>query len=377
MFVWLALLISVLTCAICLIWHKRVHWAELIIPFVTTFSIILISKSCAVDSLTWDEEWLGGYVERVEYYEDWDEWVKRTCSYTTCSGTGKTRSCTTHYYDCSFRRYHPEHWVAVTSLHDFEISKQRYDKLCKQFGGKSIFKDMHRGYYTNDGDSYFTMWNWEKETIEPVAEAHHYENRPQAALNIFKYERPDSIDIKRYRLFDYPKIVDHKQPTLLGYADKNAQIQLHYFNGVYGAKKQVRIFVLVFESLPREAGIAQENYWAGGNKNEFVVCVGKYGDEIRWAHTFSWTDEKMLDARVRHEIESLSQFDATRIVNIAAAAVLPLWKRKEFSDFNYLTVNPTPNQTFWIFFWAIISQIGVGLFIVLNPIDKDGIDSYY
>jgi hypothetical protein len=57
---------------------------------------------------------------------------------------------------------------------------------------------MHRRYYTDDGDSYFTVWGGQKETVEPVAEMHPYENRPQASLNVFKYEIPDSADIKRF-----------------------------------------------------------------------------------------------------------------------------------------------------------------------------------
>ena len=83
------------------IWKHRLHWLEIIIPVAIAAIVIGIMKYAMVQSLTSDTEYLSEYVVRAEYYEDWDEWIKKTCSYTTCTGTGKNRRCTTHHYDCS------------------------------------------------------------------------------------------------------------------------------------------------------------------------------------------------------------------------------------------------------------------------------------
>jgi hypothetical protein len=333
-------------------------------------------KSCAVDSLTWDTEYLGGYIQRVEHYDRWNERV--SCRHpiycTRCNGAGKNRFCYTyvcghiHPYDVDD---HPEHWVAVTTFGGFGITQERYRKLKLQFGGDELFQDMHRKYHTIDGDMHYVDWDKQVQSIEPCVETEHYENRPQASHNVFHYEPLDSTDRKRYGVYEYPSIYDNKQHVLLGITDRVAEQKLHYFNGVFGKSKQVRLYVLIFHNLPREAGIAQEHHWANGNKNEIVVCVGKRGDKVAWVHPFSWTDNKELLVETQHGIESLSTFDADSIADISITTAHKWWKRKSFHDFDYLDIPLTGIQLFWIYFTTVAVNIAVAIFVVKNEVDPE------
>ena len=77
-----------------------------------------------------DTEYLGDYVTKVRHYDEWDEWVHRTCTRTYKVGN-TTRTQT---YDCSYRRYHPEKWSYFDSRGNehFIYSKKEFDIIKKQ-----------------------------------------------------------------------------------------------------------------------------------------------------------------------------------------------------------------------------------------------------
>lgn len=67
-------------------------------------------------------------------------------------------------------------------------------------------------------------------------------------------------------------------------------------------KHQVRVWVLLFNNLPRETGLLQEAYWVNGNKNELVICIGLNEDKIMWSHIFSWTESQTIKIELRNFI---------------------------------------------------------------------------
>ena len=95
---------------------------------------------------TTDTEYYGGYIVKVRHYDEWDEWIERTC--TRQVPIGKDKDGNTIYkeeeYDCSYRQYHPEYWVYVTNLSNFEIplSDKLFEYIRKRFGSPMVFVDM-------------------------------------------------------------------------------------------------------------------------------------------------------------------------------------------------------------------------------------------
>lgn len=364
--------------------HKVVWW-ELIIPMALSVLLVLLAKWMCVSSLTSDTEWWGGYVEDVRYYEPWDEEVpcshpKYCNEYNSCCSKDSNGNCQSCYEEvqCGWQHaydvdYHHEYWQANTTLGGYLINKKRYEELVRQFGTGKIFVDMHRDYHSIDGDMYKCDWDGGDATLEPVAQAHTYENRPQASHSLYHYDKLDSIDIRTYKPFDYPPVINQfHQQVLLGYNDQAAERRLQVLNSRLGHNKQVRVFLLIFHDHSREVGLKQEQYWEGGNKNELVVCVGvDNSNEVMWSHPFSWTDQIEVKLKIKNAIEEMNHFDINETINVINEEVNSEWVRKEFHDFDYLNIEPTMTQSIWILIITLLVNGGLAVWVVLNDFEAD------
>ncbi len=57
-----------------------------------------------------------------------------------------------------------------------------------------------------------------------------------------------------------------------------------------GSTRNIRMWVLLFQSQPLEAALAQEARWVGSKKNELVLCISIDTENvIQRGHCFSWT----------------------------------------------------------------------------------------
>jgi len=362
------LLVPILMGVVLIAFYKhKVLWWELVIPVVYTVIFIAIAKWIAVTSLTTDTEYHSGYVGEVVYYEDWNERIHRTC----CHKCGKSTCC----HDCSYTLYHPERWEVRTTVGSFGISKQRYQKLMQQFKAKPTFRDMHRHYYTDDGDAYYGAWPGDDESLEPAVSTDTYENRPKASLSLFHYTPLDTTELKVHKPMIYPDIYDvYRQDCLLGIDDKAAHRKLQILNSRLGIPRGVKAFIIVYVDKPREAAIAQERFWEGGNRNEIVLCIGVDANyNVQWAHDFSWTDRQDFKVEVRSfaEQQSGTALKLEPIIDFMYQEVNTRWKEKDFKDFDYIHIEPTANQVIWIAILTIITNVLIGWWIVANEFDNE------
>jgi len=372
--IYIFLLVPVLMGAILILFfRKHVIWWELAIPMVYTIVFIVVAKFLAIESLTHDIEWLGGYVTEARYYEPWNERV--SCRHPIYCTRSCGKNCTTTYI-CGYMHaydvdYHPEYWEVITTLRTFEISQTKYNNLVRQFKSTPKFYDMHRNYHDIDGDMYHSDWRGDDEGLEPVVVTESYENRPKAALNVFHYDPVDTFEIKTYKPFDYPPIMEiFHQQCLLGIQDVKAHKELQILNSRLGSPMQIRVFIAIFKNLPREAGFVQERYWQGSNKNEFVLCIGiNDSNEVKWAYDFSWTDKQDIKIESRKFVEDQKTLDLTKIVHYLNDEIIMKWKRKDFKDFDYLTIEPTIGQSITILILILITNGLIGWWIVVNEIE--------
>lgn len=350
MIIWLALIVPFLFSLFLSIKYKhKVIWQELLIPIGACVLLIIIFKSIGTYSLVKDYEYWGGYVKEVRHYEDWNEYIHQTCEDCSTDSDGNT-TCTT--YDCSYVDYHPEEWHAYDNNGIyFSINKKLYNKLVKQFDNIS-FVDLERHYYTNDGDMYGSIWDGKYKSFEFCATKHTYENKVQASNSIFNYPNVDEEEISQYKLYNYPEITSwNKLPTIIGYKeykqDEELSKKFDWLNGILGKDKQVKVWVLLYKDAPRQVGLLQEALWKGGNKNEFNIAISlDKNNNIQWCHVFSWTEVQILKVDTRTFVEGMEKLDLYKLVGFLYKNIDAKWKRKEFKDFDYLTVEPP--------FWCII-----------------------
>lgn len=382
MVIWFAVLIP-LAGAAALYWifhHKVVLWEAGVMVGVPVL-LIACAKGCSEYSQTRDTEYWGGYVTSAEYFEDWNERVSCrhpiSCShptYSTDSNGRRYQSGYAHmndgYYHLYDVDYHPERWEVHTSVGESRsISQGWFENLCKQFGNRK-FVDLHRSYHTNDGDKYVTAFMGEAEKLEAVTVERSYENRVQASQSVFNFKEVNPQD---YGLFQYPAIHGFRQQCVLGPgATEVSERKFQYLNATLGAPKQVRLYVLIFQGKPIQAAMEQEGFWKRGNKNELVTCVGVDQDlAVQWAHVFSWSESDDLKIEARNQIMGMKNLDLVAYADWLGPAVQEKWRRKKFEDFSYLTVEPTTTAVVWTFILTLLVTVGIGIWAVLNPIDRE------
>ena len=149
-------------------------------------------------------------------------------------------------------------------------------------------------------------------------------------------------------------------------------------------------------------GIMQENYWVRGNMNELVLCIGKSGEEIQWAHAFSWATSDVLTVEVRNAVLDLYTYrdttiagqklpvlnigmdDQTKRVKDSKTPVLTeqtwddlyVWlnnnlqrfERRTFDEFEYVKIIPSKKAKIFIYILALLISIGVNIWVTSNDI---------
>lgn len=138
---------------ITLVKHKIVWW-EICLLFGASIIISLITQTLIINLLTTDTEYWGNIAFEARYYEDWNEYIHKTCSTTNCTGSGKNEKCTTTYEDCSYVQYHPKRFILKYADDKINISESEYNHLIIQWKCAPEFQNLHRSYHTNDGDLY-------------------------------------------------------------------------------------------------------------------------------------------------------------------------------------------------------------------------------
>ena len=448
--VYLALLIPLLVTGVFYLFKKHEFtWWEFFIPIASVALIIFISVKVAEKSATNFTEFWGSTVTKVVEEEPYNYWQHQTCTRTYTDGNGNTR---TETYDCSHQVDVGPSWTAVTNLgEEISITEKFHDELVAQFGtGKKVTKTRknHSSRSRCAGskgtkfqgqtvgktsDILTTKWGGEDHTRKAYVSQHKYENRIKASdLSIFNIQVVKKSMVDSLGLFEYPNRGSKNQtrtktnrkgvtkyggwefPTILGDENLNVsestQEKFRRLNGKFGVSNQMRLWILVFEDADPMAGKMQENYWVRGNMNELVLCIGKSGQEIQWAHAFSWATSNTLTVEVRNAVLDLYTYkdtviagqklpvleigmdDQTKKVKDSKTPVLTeqTWddlynwlndnlhqfERRTFDEFEYVKVVPSKKAKIFIYVLALVIAIGVNIWVTNNEIYEGSTNNF-
>lgn len=336
---------------------------SLLLFFALKYSFVYISSL--------DKEYLSDLVNKITYYEDWDETVMVTHTRTVSCGNGKTR---TETYVVPERRYHPKRYVYETVTGETnDVSEDEYKLICYKLNMPAVFKDMHRSYRSKDGDAYVTSWNRTRENSYPVTWTHLYQNKVKASsYSIFKYGNMSEEEIKENKLFDYPEIKNNDQNPILGFNATDTDIDaVRYLNGYRGPKNQIHVFILCFNNPSLEVAEMQKAYWQGGNKNEFIVCLGVKNNKVIWCNPFSWSDEPMLEVKTRDYFIKYPDINFKDYAEWLDTQIDKNWHRKEFNDFNYLSIELSIGWYIAILIIILCYNVGISYWVITNEFTLD------
>lgn len=352
-----------------IVFNRKMVWWEYLVLILPSLLFTLITQLIMVSVNSSDTEYLGGYVNRITYYEPWDEMVRVRHTRTDSDGEEEV------YYTWE-REYHSERYTYVDNESKWEhhLSKKEYETIKKRMGDKAVFRDMHRNYHRIDGDAYDIYWDKTVEHLYDITTPHSYTNKIKASQShtIFKYSDISEEDAKELGLHEYPDIHLMNQNPIIGrYASDKDKQRIKYINATYGKTHQFRVYMLFYEGKDIEISEQQKAYWQNGNKNEFVVCLGTQRDSVVWCNPFSWCDEPKLEALTRDYFIQNPKVDIDAYGKWLQNQIPTKWKRKEFSDFEYIHIGLSKGQYIALIIIMILLNIGISVFLVMNDIKNE------
>lgn len=291
------------------------------------------------------KEYLGALVSSAHYEEPWVELVRRTETRTDRNGRTYTRTYVVevphppkYYFYTTLGKMVPSDCRFFCYVRDLWRTKERNDvwyglhiKGRARYGWHYNFSDL-----SPEEQSDLTRWI-------PYTESHSYKNKIRRSNSIFKYEHISHAKAAEEGLIAYPPIINHDAPCILSNdfdVSASADDWFRKFNGGLAPDVQMRLYILLFD---RDRGISiserQRAYWQGGNKNEMVICIGTDRDDsIGWARCFSWADHPQLEVETARWLMNQEKLDWGALFHYLSDN-LKKWKRKEFKDFDYISVS--------------------------------------
>lgn len=238
-------------------------------------------------------------------------------------------------------------------------------------------------HYSPDGKRFDDNWPRTVDVIKkywpegtPSASTHTYENKVQASYSTFRHK---DIDLRKYS--DLPKYpseakgyihidriignVPNKEQTLKKLEDWNTELNKPVPNpekpGKTKSWKEVNlIFVNVGENKTQDYGYALQDYWQGGNKNDFVVAFSLDKDgNFNWVYPFSWSEAEILKLDVRDKLMDMKNIkDFAPIIDDVSKMVADKFVRKQFADFNYLQIDVSKSAIIgiWIVDFVLLAS---------------------
>ena len=371
----------------------KVVWQEWLGASVSAFIVSATMHLIAAKGMTSDSETWSGQVSFVQYVPRWKEYyeeaVYRTEYYTVSEnrsrtvGSGKnsrTESYTVNVRESrqvfdhwdSRRRWHEARWNCKTDLNQsFSISEQDYNRIVGRFGGTEP-KAGHRrtGEHSSrmlegDPNDYFSVNinRW----CEPVTDSRYFENKIKAAPSVFSFIKvPTNINV-----FPYPNNRDvFHSDRLLGDARKINALKFDQLNSYLGARKKVNLIMLGFKDVDSMVAEYQKASYVGGRKNDLVLMynVNSSDNVVSWTRVFGWSESEVC----KRELESilLTKPIDDNILHLINLEVSANYTIKDWSKFDYLTIEPRTVHFVWFFVILGLTQSGLYVYFHFNEFSK-------
>lgn len=369
--IWANLLVPVLAIALLVtFFRKKIAPWEYAAIFLIPLIAIFIAKSCSVYSQTKAEEFWNAYITKAVYEEPWTTWDFKTCY--RCISHDKNGNCTSRFpYDCSECDRYSSRVEAYDNLgRSHSISKEYFDQLSTIWNNKTMVELNHsvirHSGCGQDGERFVTEFDGQFDHIQPYCDVHTYENKVKCT-STFDFQDISSQQAAKEGLFEYYHDFDHyNYNPIFGVTDPIATSRLQKWNALLGANKKVHMLVLVFKNKPYATAVRQESYWKGGNKNEFILCIGVDDtNKISWTKIISWTERDKLKTDLQKAVGSMS-FNLPAIVDTTASYVKAQFFKKSFKDFKYIKIQPTKRATIICFIIVLLLTAGLCVFSIMN-----------
>lgn len=226
------------------------------------------------------------------------ERVRVSCehSYQICTGSGESRSCTTHY-----RHSHDYDWWVRTNVGDVKIDRvnDRGDRMPPRFNQVVIG--------------------------EPAAIPHRYLNFAKSAQHSLYQPVPMDNSIDRNKLPQYPRVFDYYRANRVLSIEYNLSNRNEWNDMLLETLKNVGPryklnTILVFvsaERFPERFAEQLRSHWEGAEHNDVIIIIAKdQQEQVQWTRVMSDTVHSIFNVSLSDDINrsgTLSPIDFQRL----------------------------------------------------------------
>ena len=371
----------------------KVIWQEWIGASLLAFVISGVTHLVAAKGMTDDRETWSGQVSSVQYIPRWKEYYEEAIYRTEYYSENETRTRTvgsgknsrTETYTVSVQksrrvfdhwesrsRWHGPKWKCETDLNQsFSISEGDYNRIVLRFGkveqrigSRTTGEHSSRMLEGDPNDHWGVNVNrW----CEPVTDSRSFENRIKAAPSVFSFVKvPTNINV-----FPYPnnKDVFHSD-RLLGEARKIDWLKFDQLNSYLGARKKINLIMVGFKDSDSMLAEYQKAAWIGGKKNDIVLMYNLNSGSTKpsWTRVFGWSESELCKRNLE-TILLLNPIDDNLLEQINKEIVAN-YIIKDWSKFDYLTIEPRTIHFVWFFVILGLTQIGLYVYFHHNEFSK-------
>lgn len=344
--------------AVCWYYDNEVVWWEWLTGSAFAVALAVTFHIVAINGMTKDEETWSGQIERAVHYPLWREEYQEM--HTRTVGSGKNTH--TEVYFTTEHRWHAEHWTAYTQYTSHEITGDFFTEIGNNFGGV-VTENGHKGGFCGGDPNIYVAYD-KTGYVYPTTSLHRWSNRVKAAPSVFTFAKVPT----NAAVFPWPENSDWtRSDRLLGTAQVLFdQREFDCMNSRLGPVKKVNVIFVGFENKSSDYGQYQEAAWLGGKKNDLVVSFSgmSHKHPAKWCHVFGWSESFLA----KRNIETLftSHPASPQLLKQVEQEIRIRYKIKDWSKFDYITVDP-PMWSYPVFFLALIlTQSGLYVFFHRN-----------
>jgi hypothetical protein len=348
-------------------WYKshEVVWQEWLGGSAAGFLTAGIFHVLAITGMTGDVETWSGQIDTATFHPEWVE--RYTVTHHHSSGTGKNRRTWTTT-ETKYRTHH-EHWTAETTVDDtHEITEAFFREIVNNFGGGTETRKVHKtGFHSGDPNVYVA--NNRTGYVYPVTTRRSWENRVKAAPSLFSYTKvPTNVAVHPWPSNPDWRVSERLVGTASVLFDKR---EFDLMNSRLGPVKRVNVIMVGWTKEPAEISQYQEAAWIGGKKNDLVICFGGMTTSrpATWSRVFGWTESELCKRNLASIM--LRPMDANLRLAEIEKEIERNYRLKDWSKFDYITIEP-PTWSYFVYIFVLAgSQVGLYVFFHRNEFSKD------
>lgn len=336
---------------------KKVVWQEWAISFGLSLLTAVIMHGIAYYGQTSDIQTLSGQIEKAIYYPEYVE----EYHYTTTHKVGKSSITVVH----TAYRTHNQYWQAYSNIDtSYLISKEKFEEMRLNFNNFNTENGNRVGFYSGDNNIY-TSYN-KTGYIYPITKVTSWENKLKAAPTTFSFA-PVS---KSAPVYDWPENPDPwASNRLIGQNINISVLEWDRMNARLGPSKKVNAILIGFGNKLEEVAELQRAKFLGGKKNDIILTFGMNNGKVTWSKVFGWSDAEIVKSNLASIL--LENPIDNKIISLIEQEIKKNYKIKDWTKFDYITVEPRPVHYIVAVIITFISQIIFWIVAYCNDITKE------